>query len=269
MRRIVRPLRAPAPSRADPLAVVSVMSSPFRDPSGPVASLARPCASAGVDASIWRFRAAPFIALPARSMCPRALLLHVCGLRRARGLRVLAWLPRVVAFGAQRGYLCLEVGQRLEAAVDRGESQVGDLVELAERAQDRQADVVRWDLSAATAPDHVLHPLGQDRELILADRPALAGAPDASDDLVPVERLGDTAALGHHEDDRLLGREAAAAGRARPPAADRRAVLGRPAVDDPAVRMPAVRAVHAAHLPSGARDAYPNTTTGELHRCNS
>src|SRR5262249_61083153 len=112
-----------------------------------------------------------------------------------------------------------------------------DLGELAEPAEDRQADVVRRNLSAATAPDHVLHPLGQDRELVLADRPALAGAPDASDDLVPVEGLGDAAALGHHEDDRLLGGEAAAAGRARPTAGGRRDGLRRPAVDNPTIRV--------------------------------
>ena len=159
---------------------------------------------------------------------------------------------RLVAFRTQRGNLVLEIRERLESPVDRGESQVGDLVEVTQRPQDGQAHLMRGDLPAAAAPDRVLDPLGQDRELVLADRPALAGPPDAADDLVPVERLGDAAALGHHEDDRLLGGEPPAARRARPPTADRRAVLGGPAVDDPAVGMLAIRTVHATHLPSGS-----------------
>src|SRR5215831_8069862 len=169
------------------------------------------------------------------------------------------------AFAAQRGDLLLEVRQRLKSPVDRGESQVGDLVKVTKRPQDRQAHLVRGHLAAAAAPDHVLHPLGQDRELVLADRPALAGPPDAADDLVAVEGLGHAAALGHHEDDGLLGGEAAPAGRARPPAADRRAVLGGPAVDDPAVGMPTIRTVHATHLPTGSLVAYHrNTTCGKI-----
>src|SRR5260221_5545712 len=301
MRRMVRPLRAPVPPCAAPLAVVSVMFSPFRDPSGPVAGLSWPCGSAGVLASVWCLRAARFTVLPrspagralrrrlpsslvprssvqaaprppARSLCPRALLLLVRGLHLDRGFHPvrrfvagMAGVPRVVAFGTQRGYLFLEVGQRLNSALDRGDPKVGDLVKLAKRTQDRKADIVGRNLSATAAPDHVLYPLGQDSELILADGPALAGAPDAPDDLVPVEGLGDAAALGHHDDDRLLGREAAAARRARPPAADRCTVLGRPAVDDPAVRVPAVRAVHATHLPRMLASSLPPNTT---HREN-
>ena len=46
------------------------------------------------------------------------------------------------AFGTQERYLVLEVVGRLERAVDAREPEVGDLVELAERAQDRQADLV-------------------------------------------------------------------------------------------------------------------------------
>src|SRR5580693_5366249 len=184
---------------------------------------------------------------------------HAAGLR-APGHRmglaprpvIVAGAPAAVAFTAQPCYFFLEVGERLESPVHRGKPQVGDLVEVAKRAQDRETHFVRRNFPAAAAADRVLHPLGEDRELILADRPALAGTLHAPDDLVPVERLGHAAALRHHENDRLLGGEAAATGWAGPPAADRGPVFGGPAVDDPAVRVPTIRTVHAIHLPSGA-----------------
>src|SRR5216683_2277832 len=115
MRRMVRPLRAPVPSCVAPLAVVSVMYAP---PSGPVAGLAWPRSSAGVLGSVWCFRAARLTVLP-RSLGPRVLLLLVRGFLRARarhrdrgfrrGFRLIAGVPRMIAFGTQRGYLLLEV----------------------------------------------------------------------------------------------------------------------------------------------------------------
>src|SRR6266702_43220 len=87
--------------------------------------------------------------------------------------------------------------------------------------------------------------LSQDRQLVFNERPALTGPAAAGDNLLSVERLGRAAALADHQDDGLLGSEPAAALRARPAPADRGSVLGRPAVNHPAVRVPAVRAVHA------------------------
>src|SRR5215472_2964181 len=265
------------------------MFAPSKDPSGPVASLARPRDLADA----LRFRLVLIAGPPSPGGCPllsliRALLVRglrsgtACsgplGLRRILGRQPLLVLvtggPRAVAvwfaFAAQRGDLLLEVRQRFESPVDGGESQIGDLVKVAKRSQDRQAHLVRGNLAAAATPDRVLDQLGQDRELVLADRSSLAGPPDTTDDLVSVEGLGHAAALGHHEDDRLLGGETATAGRARPPAANRCTVLGSPAVDDPAIGMLAVRAVHAIHLPSGAPGPRSdNTNTGKLHPCNS
>src|SRR5271165_4317326 len=146
---------------------------------------------------------------------------------------------------AQGGALILEVGERLEPSVDRGEPQVSHLVQIPQRAQDGQAHLVRGDFGQPPRPDRLLHLLGQDRQLVLADRPSLTRALHAMDDLVPGERLRDTAALGHHQDDRLGGGEPPPAFRARSPAADRDAVVSRSAVDDPAVRMTAEGAVHA------------------------
>src|SRR5579859_2544438 len=205
----------PLPFRAALLAV-SVITSPFRDPCGSLPG--------------------PALAL---LLLPLMLLLLWPRLRRRFSV------PALMAPLAQRGDLILEVGKRLKAPVNRGESQVGNLVKLAERAQNGQAHLVRGDFGQAAGPDRLLHLLGQDGELVLVHRPALAGALHAVDDLVPGEGLGDAAALGHHQDHRLLSGEPAPAFRTGPPAPDRGTVFGRPAVDDPAVGIPAERAVHA------------------------
>ena len=76
---------------------------------------------------------------------------------------------------AQRGDLPLEVVQRVERPVDAGEPQVGHLVELAQRPEDRQADLVARHLGRAPGPDGLLDPLREQRDRVLVDRPALAG----------------------------------------------------------------------------------------------
>src|SRR6516164_10756434 len=187
------------PLRAAALAV-SVITSPFRDPSESLPGRVRPC----LNDDNW---------VPPSGRCFRGAM------------------PV-----AQGGDLVFEVGERLEAAVDRGEPEVGHLIQVPERAEDGHAHLVRGDLGQAPGPDRFLHLLGQDGQLVLADRPSLAGA------LHP-------AALGHHQDDRLLRGEPAPALGAGPAAADRGTVFSGPAVDDPAVRMTAERAVHAITSP--------------------
>src|SRR5215469_14146996 len=158
---------------------------------------------------------------------------------------------------AQGGDLVFEVGERLEAAVDRGEPEVGHLIQVPERAEDSHAHLVRGDLGQAAGPDRLLHLLGQDGQLVLADRPSLTGALHPADDLVPGEQLGDPAALGHHQDDRLLRGEPAPAFGAGPAATDRGTVVSGPAVDDPAVRMTTKRTVHAitSRVASGTKSS--------------
>ena len=63
--------------------------------------------------------------------------------------------------GSEGGDLRLEVGQGLEGAVDAGEAQVGDLVELPQGLEDRQADLVGLDLGGAVGADGLLDPLGE------------------------------------------------------------------------------------------------------------
>ena len=50
-------------------------------------------------------------------------------------------LAEGLALSAQEGDLGLEVLEGVERAVDGGEAQVGDLVELAQRAEDGQANL--------------------------------------------------------------------------------------------------------------------------------
>src|SRR2546421_607527 len=209
---------------------------------------------------------APVIPSPLRLRRPRRPDEELVKLRPLNGRSTDArrsyrwWRVARLASGPQRGDLPLEVRQRLERAVDAREAQIGHLVEVTQRAQDRQADVVTGYLGRTPGADRLLHPLCQQRDGVLVDRPPLAGLADASDDLRAAERFGDPAALNHREDGLLHGREPLAALRAGPPPADELTVVGLPGVDDPGVGVPAVRASHRHHLltgtPTGA-DGYP------------
>ena len=99
-------------------------------------------------------------------------------------------------------------------------------------------------LGRAGGADGVLDLLGEQLQLVLVDRPALAGPAHAGDDLGAVERLADPAALDDGEHRLLDGGEPAAALRAGPTAAGGRPLVGLPRVDDPAVGVVAERAAH-------------------------
>src|SRR5262249_34024757 len=126
-----------------------------------------------------------------------------------------------------------------------GEPHVGDLIQLLQRAQDRQPHFVRRHLRAAARAHLVFNLLGKDGQLVFGNRPSLAGPSHAVDDLVTGERLGGPAPLAHHQDHRFLGGEPAPARGARSPTADRGTVVGCATVHDAAVRVPAVRTEHA------------------------
>src|SRR3954452_20330314 len=151
---------------------------------------------------------------------------------------------RESARSAELGDLGLEVGERRERAVDRREPHVGDLVELTQRRQDGEADLVRGHLGAAAAPDRLLDLLGEQGERVLRHRPAGAGLADAVDDLCAAERLGDAGPLDDAQAGGLDRGEPAAALRAGPAPADGGAVVGLAGVDHPRVGVPAERAVH-------------------------
>jgi len=146
--------------------------------------------------------------------------------------------------GPQSGDLLLEVVQRVERPVNAREAQIRHFVQLAQRAQDGQADLVAGHLGRAPRPDRLLHPLGEQRDVILVDRPTLARLAHPGRDLLPAERLGDTAALDHREDRLLDGGEPPTALRAGPAATDQLTVVGLARVDHPGIRMATVRAAH-------------------------
>src|SRR5690606_14420576 len=138
----------------------------------------------------------------------------------------------------------LEVLERVEGPVDGGEPQVGDEVELLQRAEYGQSHVVGGQLGASGGAHRLLDPLAELGQRVLGDRPALARLAHAVDDLGAAEGLGDPGPLDHHERARLHGRETTGAVGALAAPADGRAVVRRTAVDDTAVGVPAEGAVH-------------------------
>src|SRR5690606_9488765 len=124
------------------------------------------------------------------------------------------------------------------------EAQVGDLVETAQRLQDRQPDLVRVNLGLTQRADRLLHLLGEHLQLVLGDRPALAGLARAADDLVAAERLGRAGALDDRQRGGLDRAEAPAALRALTAPPDDGALLLDAAVDHAGVGVTAERAVH-------------------------
>src|SRR3954470_6437267 len=157
-----------------------------------------------------------------------------------------------------------EVVQALESAVDGGEAHIGDLVEVTQRPEDRQAHVMGRDLGGAGAANRLLDLLGELSEGVLVDGPPRAGLADAVDHLRAAERLGGPRALEDRERGRLHGGEAAAALGAGAAATDRGAVIRLARVDDPGVGVPAERTVHSGPLSLVARCGF---RTGRLWIC--
>src|SRR6476659_1175852 len=164
----------------------------------------------------------------------------------------------VAVLGAQVRDRLLEVVDGAEGLVDRGEAQVGDLVEVAQRTQDGQADLVAGHLGGAGRPDGLLHALRELGECVLVHRAALAGAAHAGDHLLAAERLGDAAAFDHGQRRLLHGGEALAALLAGPAAPDHLALVDLARIDDAGIGVTAVRAPHGLlplPFPSPGRSA--------------
>src|SRR5689334_6052767 len=130
----------------------------------------------------------------------------VDGLRPSVGGRVWGTRPPARVSGAgflagatEIGDLLLEVFYGGERAIDAREAEISHLVELAQRTEDGQPDLVAGDLGGTPGPDGLLDAVGELGERVLVDGPALAGSSDAADDLLAAERLGDAAALDDGE----------------------------------------------------------------------
>ena len=130
------------------------------------------------------------------TVCSQAQCAACSGRRRPARPRLAALL------GAQHGDLGLEVLERLERRGRRWRT-AGRRPRPAPAAARGSArpDLVAPDLGAARWPGCLLDPLGQQRQVVLGHRAALAGLADAGDDLGPAERLGHAAALDHREAD--------------------------------------------------------------------
>ena len=100
---------------------------------------------------------------------------------------------------AQLGDGRLEILQGIEGGVDRGEAQVGDLVELAQRTEDRQADVMGVDERLTAGTDGLLDPVGQEREVVIGDGAALTGAPHPTITLSRLKGLNDAGTLADRQ----------------------------------------------------------------------
>src|SRR6266542_6958608 len=74
----------------------------------------------------------------------------------------------------QLGDGLVEVVDGTERLVHACEAQVGDLVELAQRTQDGEPDLVAGHLSGTGRPDRLFDGLRQLSQRVLVDRPALA-----------------------------------------------------------------------------------------------
>lgn len=83
-------------------------------------------------------------------------------------------LPGIARFqcgvGTQRVDRRLEVFEGVEALVDAGESQVGDLVEFAQRFEDAQTHLVGIDLGDPFGPNVLFDLLRELRQVVVIDR---------------------------------------------------------------------------------------------------
>src|SRR5271170_1295671 len=134
-----------------------------------------------------------------------------------------------------------------KVAVDRSETDVGDLVETGERLHDETADHIAWNIGFARALQLTHQRVDDALDPIRLDRPLAQGDVDRSGELVPVEGL----ALPVLFDDgqfpqlhALEGREASRAIRAEAPTADRASIIGRPRILDLSVVGSAKRTAH-------------------------
>jgi hypothetical protein len=114
----------------------------------------------------------------------------------------------------------------------------------------KEPHLVARDLGRTGCADGVLDLLGEHLQLVLVDRPALTGAPNAGDHLGAVERLAHPTALDDSEDRLLDGGESSIARRARATTTGGRPLVGLARIDDPAVGVVAERAAHLGSPPS-------------------
>src|SRR5664279_2669330 len=156
------------------------------------------------------------------------------------------------ALGHGSGHLDLlqrvaEIGNVLERAVDRGEADVADLVELVEFLHHHFADQPGTYFTLAER-EHLLHDAVDRRvDVIRGDRPLVQRALEPHADLCGIEVRAVAVGLDHLRQAQLhglVGREALLAVHAAPAPANRIAGLGHPRIDDLGVGAAAEGTLH-------------------------
>ena len=145
-----------------------------------------------------------------------------------------------------------------EISVDRGKTDVGDLIEAGERLHDQFADHVAGDFGLARAFELPNYRVDDAFDPVGLMRPLAQSGVGRAGELVTVERLALSILLDHRqlaELDALEGGEPCGAVRTGPPATNRAAIVGWPRVLDLAVIGPTERASHPLYpcAKAGAR----------------
>src|SRR6202040_3338014 len=146
--------------------------------------------------------------------------------------------------------------QVLEAPVDRGEADVGHLVELPQPLHHEGADLPRGDLAVLSVVEHGLR-LADDRlEAARRHHPLLAGLEQAGEQLLAAELLARAVVLDHHVRDvvdLLVGGEAPPTAHALAPPPDGGAVAALARIHDPVAVLGAEGTPHGGWRPGEER----------------
>src|SRR5712692_8808281 len=144
--------------------------------------------------------------------------------------------------------LSLDLLQVHEFPVDRGEADVGDLVQVAQAVHDHLADFAAWDLHAAGAAELGLDVVDDGAQALRGDVALFGRLLQPVEELLRVEVFAAPVLLGDEEGYRLdafVSREALPTLQALSPASNRLPHLGVARVDDLQVVMAAVWAAHS------------------------
>src|SRR5205807_9728318 len=140
-----------------------------------------------------------------------------------------------------------EILRLTKIAVDRSETDVGDLVETGERLHDEAADRIARNISFARTLELTHQRVDDALDPIRLDRPLAQGDVNRTGELVPVEGLTLPVLFDNGQFPQLHaleGGEAGRAVRAEAPAPDRAAIIGRPRILDLRIVGSAKRTAH-------------------------
>lgn len=150
---------------------------------------------------------------------------------------------------AQAANFRLEIGETVEIAIDAGESEVRDFVELSQWLQNREPDLLARDLRTPRGSELLFHLLREPSQRIFIDTATLARLANARNDLLATERFSDPGPLDYGESQLLHRREPPITRRALTTPPDGRTIIGSSAVDNTAIGVPTERTVHCRRPP--------------------